>query len=196
MQRLSAFMYFNNIKTKLNKSCMQTQRKILFNNLYDKYAELLFLLILRYVGHENDAEEVLQRGFIKAYNKLSDFKKYNEKATKGWLSTIMINESLLYLREKKRLILFDNSSLSEYSNISTEENEIELTYEECLKLVQELPLGYRTVFNLNVIEGYKHAEISNILNITESSSRSQLTRARAILITKIKALRYETKRIG
>ncbi|MCG8581308.1 MAG: hypothetical protein MI866_15405 [Bacteroidales bacterium] len=90
-------------------------RKAFFEALYNTYSEQLYLLILRYVVSQFDAEEVLQRGFIKAYAGLKQFKHENEKATLGWLNRIMVNESLLFLREQKRLTLTDELCITDAS---------------------------------------------------------------------------------
>ena len=171
-------------------------KKDFFDALYRRYADQLFLLILRYVVSEFDAEEVLQRGFIKAYEHLNKFDHQNEKATKGWLYKIMINESLLFLREQKRLVFPDNLLTIEHQVSQNPEAEATLNYEACLKLVRQLPDGYRAVFNLFVIEGYSHKEIATSLNITEGTSRSQLNKARTLLQKKIKTLDYETELVG
>jgi len=171
-------------------------KKALFNRLYDSYSERLFLLVLRYVVSQFDAEEVLQRGFIKAYEGLDHFKYENEKATLAWLNQIMVNESLLFLREQKRMTFSDDSEFNNRSILLVPEIECKLELESCLRLVRNLPDGYRTVFNLYVIEGYSHKEIAKKLRISESASRSQLTRARNTLKQQLKSLDYEGELIG
>ncbi len=168
----------------------------LFESLYHQYSEQLYLIVIRYVVSQFDAEEVLQRGFIKVYEGLSSFSYVNEKATKGWLSRIMVNEALMFLREQKRLSLSEDTSELRIISLQMPEVECKLAYEACLSLVRNLPDGYRTVFNLYVIEGYSHKEIGEMLNISESASRSQLTRARAILKEQIKSMNYATEFAG
>lgn len=171
------------------------KKKYLFNRLYDMHAERLFLLVLRYVVSQFDAEEVVQRGFIKVYDGLSKFKHTNDKATLGWLSKIMVNEALLFLREQKRLVLNDFSETeSSYRQLALVEGD--LNYEDYLKLVRNLPDGYRTVFNLYAIEGYSHKEIGDLLGISESASRSQLSRARSILKEQLKSSNYANEYVG
>lgn len=177
-------------------SLFKRNQKEYFNTLYRQYADQLYLLALRYVVSEFDAEEVIQRGFIKVYEQLDKFRHQNEKATKGWLSKIMVNESLLFLREQKRLIIADNMSVVEQRLVLQPEAEQSINYETCLKLVRQLPDGYRAVFNLYVIEGYSHKEIAATLNITEGTSRSQLNKARTLLQKQIKTLEYETELVG
>nr|WP_321452298.1 sigma-70 family RNA polymerase sigma factor [uncultured Carboxylicivirga sp.] len=162
-----------------------------FEALYRTYAKNLYVLSLRYVANSFDAEEVVQRAFIKVFEKLDAFKEENEQATKGWLNRIVINESLLLMREQKRIQLNDDTTFNEPYTDSLPDTD--LSYQECLSLVRNLPDGYRAVFNLYVIEGYSHKEIAAMLYISEASSRSQLTRARAYLQKQIKQLNYETE---
>ena len=174
----------------------KNNRKYFFDALYHTYSKQLYLLVLRYVVSQFDAQEVLQRGFVKVYETLPKFKHQNDKATLAWLNRIMVNESLLFLREQKRLKLSDE--LEAESNILLKKPDVEgkLAYESCLMLVRNLPDGYRTVFNMYVIEGYSHKEISEMLGITESASRSQLTRARAILKKNLISIDYGTECVG
>ncbi|MCL3782304.1 sigma-70 family RNA polymerase sigma factor [Prolixibacteraceae bacterium JC049] len=164
-----------------------SNRKKKFKNLYDTYSELLFVVALRYVSNQFDAEEVIQRGFIKAYKSLNKFRGKTAAEEKAWLKRIMINESLLFLREQKRHLVTELTIESDWEEELEEEA---LNPELCFQLVKDLPDGYRSVFNLNVIEGYSHKEIAEELGISESTSRSQLQRARKLLQSKIK--HYET----
>ncbi len=171
-------------------------KQTLFESLYQRHSEQLFVLILRYVVSQFDAEEVLQRGFIKVYEALPCYRDNGGKATLAWLRRIMVNEALMFLREQKRLTLSDD--VAEYQPILLQmpEAENDLAYEACLKLVRNLPDGYRTVFNLFAIEGYSHKEIGEMLNISESSSRSQLTRARVLLKEQLKSTNYAAELVG
>nr|WP_320117541.1 sigma-70 family RNA polymerase sigma factor [uncultured Marinifilum sp.] len=171
-------------------------KKTIFNKIYEQYSERLFLLIIRYVKSQFDAEEVLQRGFIKVYKALDKFKFENEKASISWLTKIMVNESLLFLREQKRLNLSEDSDFQNLSIFQIPEAEDNLALESCLLLIRNLPDGYRTVFNLYVIEGYSHKEIAEKLKISESASRSQLSRARNILKQQLKPSSYATEIVG
>lgn len=175
---------------------LRKNKKAVFNRLYSSYSEQLFLLILRYVSSQFDAEDVLQRGFIKVYDALDRFKYENNKATIAWLNQIMVNESLLFLREQKRIVLTDKEDLNNNSLFLKPEINEKLELESCLRLIRNLPDGYRTVFNLYVIEGYSHKEIAKTLKISESASRSQLTRARNSLKKQLKSYNYEAELIG
>lgn len=165
-----------------------------FESIFDQYSRMLFLLALRYVSSEFDAEEVVQRGFIKLYKSIDRIEDMGEKAFKGYVCKVIVNESLLFLRERKRdtYQLITNQELE----VCSEEVEEYPDYELCLKFVCELPEGYRVVFNLFAIENYSHQEIAQLLGITESASRSQLSRARAVLKSKIQKYRYHEEIAG
>lgn len=165
-----------------------TNKKKKFKKLYDSYSDLLFVIALRYVSNEFDAQEVLQRGLIKAYKNLNKFRGNAAAEEKAWLKRIVINESLLFLREQKRHKVTELTIESDWEEEVTEDL---LNPEICFQLVKDLPDGYRSVFNLYVIEGYSHKEIAEELAISESTSRSQLQRARKLLQSKIK--HYETE---
>lgn len=157
-----------------------------FNAIYRTHVKLVFIIALRYVCSEFDAEEVVQRSFVKIYKALGKVEDRGEVALRAWVTRITVNESLLFLREQKRFWLEEHTN----AELNDEEHlmEIDIDYELCLKLVRQLPDGYRTVFNLVVIEGYSHKEVAKMLSIKESASRSQLTRARSILREKIEKL--------
>ena len=143
----------------------------------------MFLLCFRYVNNMLDAEEVLHNGFMKVFRNLGKFKKKHEKSFKYWIRKIMINECLMFLRKRTN---FKTVSINDVSEINFGTELIDnLESEDYLKLINNLPVGYRTVFNLYAIEGYKHHEIAKMLNISESTSRSQLSKARKLLKQKI-----------
>jgi RNA polymerase sigma factor (sigma-70 family) len=147
--------------------------------LYKKYADSFFYTCYRYIGNEADAAETLNKGFYKIFTNINTFNFINNQAFEGWMYKIIINEALMFLRLSKgsrQNVEIDNEIQSKESY-----SENPLSDEDCLKLLQLLPEGYRTVFNLYAIEGYSHQEIGEMLHITESTSRSQLSRAREIL---------------
>ncbi|WP_373512381.1 RNA polymerase sigma factor [Persicitalea sp.] len=146
--------------------------------LYDRYAPRMLGVCMRYVGDQMTAEDVLVEGFMKVFDKIAQFK--SEGSFEGWMRRIMVNESLGYLRQRKRIqevAILDEAQ--QVVDISLADESLET--EEMLKMIDTLPTGYRTVFNLYAIEGYAHAEIAEKLGITESTSKSQLHRARAML---------------
>ncbi len=145
--------------------------------LYEKYAGLMLGICLRYLKNQMDAEEVMLTGFVKVFQHIGQFE--NKGSFEGWMKRIMVNEALGFLRKKEPLHLAIEKDVLQ---IATEANaEQDLAIEDLLRLLHELPAGYRAVFNLYAIEGYSHKEIGDLLNITEGTSKSQLSKARAML---------------
>lgn len=143
--------------------------------LFDKYANKMKALCYRYVGSEVEAEDVLQEGFILVYTKLKNYKF--EGSFEGWLRRIMINVTLRYMKNNKSKY---NTDIDEAYDIYDKDVDIvsKLSEQELMGLLIELPVGYRVVFNMYVIEGYNHKEIGDKLSIGESTSRSQLAKAK------------------
>ena len=146
--------------------------------LYDQYAVSMFLLCRRYVRSDEAAEEVMMNGFLKCFSALPGFQYVNEPATVGWLRKIMISQCLMHLRQGS----FLGVALDEAPEPVADEEILDgLSAAEIFKLITQLPVGYRTVFNLYAIENYSHKEISEQLGISEGTSRSQLSKARTML---------------
>lgn len=142
--------------------------------LFEMYKDILYPICLRYVKNENEAEDVFIEGFYKIFSKIDGYK--SEGSFEGWMKKIMVNESLMYLRKRNRLGLMVDLNDIDIADIPDSEESID--FEEFLKILQDLPDGYRTVFNLYVIEGYKHREIAEILGISLNTSKSQLILAK------------------
>lgn len=162
--------------------------------LYDRYAPALLSLCYRYSGNMQDAEDILHEGFIKIIKKLPQFKPRFDHSLEAWMKRIMTNMALNFLRDHskdRKFIDIDspgfNVSLKEEDFPETDLAHLPLTQEQILRMIGELPAGYRTVFNLYVFEEYSHKEICEKLNCTESTSKSQLLKARAALRIKISA---------
>ena len=155
-------------------------------NLYDYLAPKMFAVCLRYMGDRMPAEDILQDGFITLFSKLDSYS--GEGSFEGWARKIFVNTALMSLRKTDALKLSDD--LEEAGNLSSDiSSQIQnIGYKEIMKIVMKLPDGYRTVFNMFVVEGFSHKEIAQALNISEVTSRSQLQRARMILQEKIKKL--------
>ena len=136
---------------------------------------------LRYSKNETEAEDVLQDSFIKAFDKLETFK--NEGALGGWLRKITVNTALEFYRKNK----LDSQLLTDdIENIDDEINAIQkLELDDLVFKIQQLPTGFRTVFNLYAIEGYNHKEIGELLSISNGTSKSQYSRAKKLLIKMI-----------
>lgn len=128
------------------------------------------------------AEEVMLSGFLKVFTHLEDFK--NEGSFEGWIRRIMVNESISQLRKDKKLHFISEAEIENVEEHSTTIDTV-LEDEEIQKLIDSLPDGYKTVFVLYVVEGYKHSEIAELLQISENTSKSQLFKARKLLKNKL-----------
>lgn len=147
--------------------------------LFDRLSDKLLLVCLRYVKNAEDAEELLLDGFYKFFKNLSSFTYQNDAAMYKWLKKIMINECLMFLRKKNVFTIVSETAADE---IALEEEALnKLSASEIFNLIVQLPVGYRTVFNLHVIEGYEHPEIATALGIAEGTSKSQLSKAKSLL---------------
>ena len=150
--------------------------------LYRKYSGKMLSVCRMYIKDLHHAEEVMLNGFFKVFKHISSFK--NDGSFEGWVRKIMIREAISFLRSKKELAfaedVFEDSNQS-FNNINSE---IEVAHIQ--KLIDSLPEGYKVVFVMYAIEGYKHQEISKMLNITEGTSKSQLFKARKMLQEKLK----------
>jgi RNA polymerase sigma-70 factor (ECF subfamily) len=151
--------------------------------LYDRHASWLLAVCLRYTGNREDAEDVLHDGFMKIIGSFDSFKQTG--SLEGWMRKIMVNTALNYIRNHKKERIF--TSLEPDSDIIHDPSEQddftgnELSGEQLMEMICSLPVGYRTVFNLYVMENHSHREISEMLGITENTSKSQLSKARAYL---------------
>ncbi len=151
--------------------------------LYDRMASRMFPVCIRYVGDRMLAEDVLQDGFITLFTKLKDYK--GDGSFEGWARRIFVTTALMSLRKKDVLKMSDE--LDAVRGMKTEmTSQIQnIGYKELMDLVMSLPPGFRTVFNMYAIEGYSHKEIAETLGITETTSRTQFSRARVWLQNKI-----------
>ncbi len=156
--------------------------------LYNRLSRRMLGICVRYVTVRAEAEDIMITGFMKVFDRISQFK--GEGSFEGWIMKIMVNESLSYIRKNKAMwaeVDIDHAS----AQPDTTWAESHLHSDDLLKLVQELPAGYRTVFNLYAIEGFSHKEIGEMLNINENTSKSQLSRARALLQSRLIVLEKE-----
>ncbi|MCF8296349.1 MAG: sigma-70 family RNA polymerase sigma factor [Saprospiraceae bacterium] len=151
------------------------------HKLYKKYAVLMLGICLRYSKNKSEAEDVLQDGFIKVFSNIKKFR--SEGSFEGWIKRIMINTALVNARNNlKHYYHSDINELEQQISNGDEEHIKEaISSKDLMKLIQALPDGYRIVFNLYVFEKFSHKEISESLNISESTSKSQLSRARNLL---------------
>lgn len=162
--------------SQLIKQSLKSNRKAQ-KLLYDKYAPKMLGLCAYYIKDVQQSEEVMLNGFFKVFTKLHQFS--NEGSFEGWIRKIMVWESISYLRTKKELTL--TNEIENYETIVENEIELSIAVEDLQLYINELPNGSKVVFNLYVIEGYKHAEIAEMLQISEGTSKTQLSRARKAL---------------
>jgi len=142
--------------------------------LYEKYSPVLFGLCRRYVKSYEDAEDVMVDGFYKIMSKID---QYTGKGNfEGWMKRIMVNESLMHIRKRHNMNM--TVEIADYDMPKDPTIEQDLAAQDILDLLDNLPTGYRTVFNMYVIEGYKHREIAEILEISINTSKSQLILAK------------------
>lgn len=148
--------------------------KVAFKALYDKHADTMYAICLRYMNNTDEAKDALQEGFIKVYRNLE---KFTFKGSfEGWLKRIFVNTSIELIRKRKHHLDIEEAAVK--PSLSGNLAEARIDADRMMALIQQLPHGYRTVFNMYVIDGYSHKEISEQLNITESTSKSQLFKAR------------------
>lgn len=146
--------------------------------LYERFASRMYGVCLRYTSDPEEAQDILQEGFIKVFRHLEKFRQ--EGSFEGWIRRIMINTAIEYFRKKK--YLNPVTEKEEASLESSDENALDkLAEKDIIGLIQQLSPGYRAVFNLYVIEGYGHKEIAEMLGISEGTSKSQLARAKSVL---------------
>lgn len=143
----------------------------------------MFPVCLRYMGSREEAEDVLQEGFVTLFSKLDSYS--GAGSFEGWARKIFVNTALMQLRRND--VLKESEDLEGAWDISSQDPTViqNIGYQELLEIIEGLPPGFRTVFNMYVIEGYSHKEIGEVLGISENTSRSQLQRARMMLQKKI-----------
>lgn len=165
------------LETDLIKGCIDGDRNMQ-RQLYDRFSAKMYGVCLRYAGNADDANDILQEGFIKVYRNIGRFR--GEGSFEGWIRRIFVNTAIEHYRKKVKL----------YNVTETQENTIEdsaldvldtLAEKDIIKIINELSPGYKAVFNMHVIEGYSHKEIAAMLGITEGTSKSQLARAKSVL---------------
>jgi len=159
--------------------------------LYEQYKRQMYRVCLRYAASREDAEDYLQEAFIRVFRDLRQFRM--EGPLGAWIRKVVVNSILQQLRKRK--LDFSDTDISELEHLSAREEDVpgNLDAQILTKYIQGLPDGYRTVFNMYVIEGFTHQEIGNMLGISSGTSKSQLSKARAMLRTKITALYTQEK---
>ena len=182
----------NNKLTNIIEAC-QKGDKASQKQLYTLFSARLYGVCLRYSNNEEDAKDLLQEGFIKIFKNIKQFN--HNGSFEGWMRKIVVNTALERFRKNTRSLTIDNEDYMDSLQLKYEHVLEELAYKDLMKMVQELSDQYRIVFNLYIIEGFSHKEISQKLNITESTSKSNLSRARELLKEKVRK-QYKTKNTG
>ena len=148
--------------------------------LYDVYSPVLFGICLRYSNSKADAEDILQEGFIKIFTKINNYS--GKGSFEGWMRRIVVNTAIShYHKNKKHKEIYDIDEIKETELEGSTFESLDYTKEELFSVINNLPEGYRIIFNLYAIEGYKHKEIAIKLNISENTSKSQYSRAKSKL---------------
>jgi RNA polymerase sigma factor (sigma-70 family) len=156
--------------------------------LYEKFSPKMYALCIRYAGNTDDAQDILQDGFVKVYSNISKYK--GTGSFEGWIRRIIVNTAIEHFRKKNMLYAIDEKTeiqlADENSNVFNQ-----LEAKELLEIIKSMPAGYRTVFNLYAVEGYTHKEIATMMNLTEGTSKSQYARAKSWLQEKIKKMQLK-----
>jgi RNA polymerase sigma factor (sigma-70 family) len=160
--------------------------------LFEQYKNKMFGVCLRYADSREDAEDILQEGFVKVFRDLHQFR--NVGSLEGWVRKVMVNTALQYVRKQRKLQPFADFDAVEYTLATEAEEPFDQDLvKKILHLMQQMPIGFRTVLNLYVMEGYTHPEIAEELGISVGTSKSQLARAKRHLRELVD--RYLTKSI-
>ena len=177
------------MELELIRGCVKNDR-VSQKKLFDTYAGKFMAIAKRYMKEDMSAEDVLMEGFCKIYNNIKSFK--GEGSFEGWMRRIIVNTALNKIRK-------DNRDLLVYQEELTDKSGVEMMYVETMSandmmtMIEKMPLGYRTVFNMFAIDGFSHREIATELGIDEGTSRSQLAKARKFLQIRLKENESNTR---
>lgn len=155
--------------------------------LYERVGGRMLSVCYRYISDRDEAEHVMIGGMVKVFDKIDQYT--GEGHFEGWIRRIMVNESLMYIRKNKNMSVEVEIEQTHETTVSVQ-SEDQLETEDLMAMIEKLPVGYRTVFNLYAIEGYSHAEIAEQLSINENTSKSQLSRARKLLQQQLNTLAH------
>lgn len=173
----------------LIQGCIKNKRGAQ-KQLFDKYASVLLGVCMRYARNRDEAEDILQDGFVKIFMRI---KQYTGKGSfEGWMKRVMVNTALSFYRQN--LKHYYHQDIDEVSELKFDEasmEESEFSEEEIMEIIKNLPDGFRIVFNLYAIEGYKHREIAELLGIDVNTSKSQYSRAKKMIQNRLLELNKE-----
>ncbi len=175
--------------TEIVERCKNNDRKAQLK-LYEKYCDGMFWVAMRFVKNSDDAEDILQEAFIKAFEKLHQFSA--EVTFGAWLKRIVVNQSIDFLKSKKQKVMVLDET---YMHIETDEDwsvANGITIDEVMQAMERLPENYKYVVLMYLVEGFDHREISQVLNLTETTCRTRLLRGKVLLKDFLKHKRYGT----
>lgn len=178
-------------ESQLIKRAKRNDRKAQ-QTLYAQHAPKMLSVCRYYISNVHDAEETMLSGFFKVFTNIKNFK--NEGSFEGWIRRIMIRQSISFLRKKNPLIAVEE--IENYTEVVESEMDIEASVAAIQKVIDALPDGYRVVFNLYEIEGYKHQEIAEMLNISISTSKTQLFKAKRALQAQLRSKKNRANEIA
>jgi RNA polymerase sigma factor (sigma-70 family) len=171
------FKIYRAKEEELIKGCMRRER-VAQQQLFDLYSSKMYGICFRYVRNAMEAEDIMVTAFTKIFERINQFK--GEGSFEGWIRRVMVNEALTHLRKARTMYLETELEQADrepdFSKLSDH-----LEAEDLMNMIQQLPAGYRVVFNMYAIDGYSHKEIAEQLGISENTSKSQLSRARVYL---------------
>ena len=154
--------------------------------LFRQYRSILFGVIMRYIKDPFTAEDILADSFVHIFQKIGQFKA--KGSFEGWMKRIAVTQALMYLRANQKIFFTEEQSVFEEEVDAHALDQLEV--EDIMECIRQLPEGYRAVFNLYVIEGYKHREIAELLGISIHTSKSQLIMARKKLVERLQSINY------
>lgn len=189
---MSTITYQGYSEQQIREGCARGERKYQ-ELLYNLFAGKMFAVCLRYASEYNAAQDLLQEGFVKVFRNIEKFR--GDGSFEGWVRRIFINTAIEHYRRQVNMYAIHDTEVKSFEYY--DHNALEhLKHEDIMKMIQQLSDGYRTVFNLYVIEGYSHKEIGDMLGISEGTSKSQLARARYLLQKMITGKEHEVKKSG
>ncbi len=174
---MSSIIYQGHTEESIREGCAKGDRKFQ-QMLYNMFSAKMFSVCLRYANEYNSAQDLLQEGFVKVFKNIEKFR--GDGSFEGWVRRIFVNTAIEHYRKQVNLYALHDSEVKYYEYYDGNALET-LKQEDILKMIQTLSDGYRTVFNLYVVEGYSHKEIGDMMGISEGTSKSQLARARYLL---------------
>ncbi len=174
---MSAIIYQGYTEEAIRQGCVKGDRRFQ-QMLYNMLSGKMFAVCMRYANDYSAAQDLLQEGFVKVFKNIEKFR--GDGSFEGWVRRIFVNTAIEHYRKQVNMYALHDSETKHYEYYET--NALEnLKQEDVMKMIQQLSDGYRTVFNLYVVEGYSHKEIGDMMNISEGTSKSQLARARYLL---------------